>query len=117
MLYGDDPLTIFFPTYPGNGEGLTCDFGTPSILRNFLALFSELDVVQSFGYAAKFFHPPTLYRTKNGTTLFSTDCTPHQSVYFSPAVLMQTFACAYMPENLPVQLATQSENLHNIARI
>lgn len=117
LLCCDDSHTIFFPTYPANGQGLTCDFGTPSILQNFLNLFTDLDIVQSFGYVAKFFQPPTLYRTKNGSTIFSTDCTPHQLVYFSSSVLMQTFTCAYMPENLPIQSAAETENLFNIPRI
>ena len=117
VLYRDDPHTIFFPTYPANGDGLTCDFGTPSILQNFLDLFTDVDIVQSFGYVARFFHPPTLYRTKNGTTIFSTDCAPHQSIYFSPAVLTQTFTCAYMPENLPIQSPSVSRNLFNISQI
>lgn len=113
QLCPDDPHTIFFPTYPANGDGLTCDFGTPSILQNFLNLFTDLDIVQSFGYVARLFQPPTLYRAKNGTTIFSTDCAPHQSVYFSPTVLTQTFTCAYLPENLPMQAAATSENLLN----
>ena len=106
-LKEQDTCTIYFPTYPSSSAGLVCDFCCPNLMQNFLCLFSDLTVTKSFGYAAQFFRTPTLYRTPENITVFSTDHTPYQTLYFSSASLSRILTCAYaVPENKPHPVAS-----------